>query len=249
MPKKRTWILSALLLLAVSQSAWCLALSDLETQIRRNIRDTATSSSLQRYSDTVLDAYINEVQRDVVNLTTPLSNRASFTLTARTTYYSCPTDMIVPLAVYYTNQQQQVYELQEKLETSYRQNNPTYEHQIGPPTIYFIRGSTSTNVTQAQIAFIPVANNTSTGTVTMDYYNIAADLSADSDIPFDGLRVLYPYHDVIVYGVTAKIKLREGDTNGASSYFEMYKDMVNRMGSKLGEAPNYHPSIIAGPSR
>lgn len=236
---------SFIFVLGLSSQAHCLTLSNIRNQIRRHIRDTATDSSLRQYSDTTLNAQINEVQREVVNITWPLNKRTSFTLVSGTTYYSCPTDMIVPKAVYYTGPTGQTYELQEALEQSYRKSNPDYERQRGPPAVYFIRTSTFSN-TQQEISFSPVPTTTSTGTVKMDYFNSATDLSSDTDVPFNGLYVLYQYHDSLVYDSVAKIKLIEGDVTAAQSYFQLFQNMVNQMLSKLGSAPNYTPGVIAG---
>lgn len=229
-----------------SVSVHALNLASIETAIRRNVRDTATDTSLQRYSDSVLDDFINEYQREVVNLTYPLYGTTTYTLSAGTTYYNLPTDYLAVKSVYYFKGST-VYELKANSEQSYRKNNPNYEAQRGPPSDYFVRNTVKTS-TETQIAFIPV-QTTSTGTVNVEYYYSAPDLSSDTDIPFDGQGDMAPFHDILVYGVSTKIKTIEAMTSEAQVYQQLYSDKLNIMMNRFRSNPNYSPSIIAGPSK
>ena len=78
---------------------YCLTLSQIRTEIRRNLRDNV--SARQRYTDDTLLDYINQAQRDIVNETWLSMRTTSYVLTANTTYYDLPTDMIVISQVYF----------------------------------------------------------------------------------------------------------------------------------------------------
>jgi hypothetical protein len=61
-------------------NADALTLAQLRTQIRRDVGDTPSTQDLRRYGNTALNAYVNEAQRTVVNLTWPMEDRQNFSL-------------------------------------------------------------------------------------------------------------------------------------------------------------------------
>ena len=233
-------------LLSAGQS-FALTLSDIETQIRRNVRDTAASGN--RYSDAILDDWINEAQREIVNMTWSVSASTNIALVAGTTYYSIPDDFITPYLVLFTETGEDTIQMKERLEGSLYDDNPSFENtSSGSPTEYFLRQSLSGG-NNLQIGFIQVPTSSSTGTVRVDYFAYADDLSSDSDVPFGGLLHLKPYHYSLVNHVTAKIKALEGKTNEADFYRQEFEKGISIMDQRLKEAPNYRPGVRAATGR
>jgi hypothetical protein len=242
-------LIGALFCLAwAPRPAAALTLADVLTQARRYLRDTASDTTLQRYSDTYLTDLANAGQRAVVSETWPLNASTTLTLSVGTTYYSLPTDMLGIREVTYQNGTTLVRRnLTETSERSIMQSNSDYERQSGEPTQYFTRPSTA-SATTLEMAILPVPRtSSSTGTVRVDYYNQATNLSTatTSGVPFDGDRMLYPYHEAIVYYVIWRVKLLEGDTAGAAGYQQLYESAVTVMGGRLGDRPNYTPGFKA----
>ncbi len=246
---KRLKVLSVCIVLCMGfvSHSQALTRSDLRTQIRQQVKDT--SSSRQRYSDTILNNYINEVQRDFVNRTWSIERSTGFDLAVNTTYYDLPINMIAIKFLYFTNQSGQVTMLDESMERSLRQSNPDWESEGGnAPTDYLVRTST-TGSAEIEIGIFPIPTVvSSTGTINMTYFSQVANLSSDNSIPFEGYNVLVPYHDSIIYGVAAKIMLIENNTNMANSMLSIYNDLIGISSNRLGRAPNYVPSFSAGPS-
>lgn len=241
-----------LFLLGASSHSYALIRSDVQTAVRRNVRDTATDTSLQRYSEAVLVDYIEEVEREVVNLTRPLHATTTYNLIAQTTYYNLPADF---LGVRYASYKKgnSTYELKAQSEISYRKNNPDYERQAGPPSDYFVRTneksqSVATSPIPSRIAFIPV-QPTSTGTVSVDYYYSAPDFTSETEVLFNGQSDIVPFHDIVIYGVTFKILLIEGKLQEAAAYQQLYNDKLSIMMRRFQSNPDYAPSIIAGPTK
>ena len=244
---KRTSIPLVGLFLLMAGTAHGLTLSDIETQIRRNLRDTSTDTSLQRYSDAVIDSLINEAQRDVVNQTWCLDASTGVVLTVNTTFYYLPTDLIAVKSARFTDSSNNTYVLEEKNERSFRQNNPDWQKQTGKPVNYFVRDATDT-ATAYQVAYYPIPGAvSSTGTVNIEYYSQATDLDDDTDVPFDGKRFMYPYHEVLVFYPTYRLKMTEGQTNDATLYFQVYKTGIDAIMSKLNSKPNWSPSFGVAP--
>ena len=227
--------------------ASALTLSDIETAVRRNIRDTSSTAAQQRYTDTVLDAIINEGQREVVNFTWCVQTSTSRVLSSQTTYYSLPTDLISIEMVTFRDSTNQTIELDEYSEAkAYSEEGDFERSSSGAPDHYFVRYSTSGG-NALEIAYLPVPTTSSTGTVRVLYNVQATDLSSDSDVPFDGLNHLYQYHVTLVYYATYRIKLMEGMADEAALYIKLYEAAIATMKDRLGRAPNYSPNVKAAP--
>src|SRR3990167_7268653 len=227
--------------------AQAMSLSDIRTQIRRNVRDTSTDSTLQRYSNAVLLSYINEAQKEINALTWVVQQTTSPTLTANTTYYTMPDAFLAAKQVTWRKKTTGVVtEIKEISERVLRQSNPDYERQAaGSPVNYFIRMPTDGS-NNLQLGIVPAPNSSSTGTLRVDYVAQPADLSSDSDTPFDGYLSLAPYHGALVYQVSAKLKMIEGKPEEAMKYDALYAMWLQLMGEKTGTRPNYNPGAIGG---
>jgi len=244
-------IIKKAILLAVSfflmglANSWSLSLSDIRTQVRRNVRDA--DSSRQRYTDAFLLDLINEAQREIVNATWLIEKSSSYVLSPLTTYYLLPTDLLVINHVEFKTTQGSIQPLEEKTLKGLESNNPDWRKSNGQPLEYWVDQATTS--AQQTISYIPIPTNTSTGTVFVRYFYQAPDLSADSDIPFDSKRAFYTYHMAMVYQVTYRIKLIERKVDESVAYLNMYTNYMNLMQSKLGQIPNYTPSAGAAGGR
>lgn len=245
--------LSALILAAALAAfpvcVHALALSDIRTQIRRTVDDNPTDTSFRRYSDTFLLSLINEGQKEVVNLTWLAEKPTSYALTSQTSYYNLPTDFLAVTQVYYFERNKQLIELSELSQKALYDQFPTWEAQGGTPVNYWVSNATnpaSTSPMPKRISYFPVITRQSTGTVTVWYLHQVADLSGDSDTPFDGRQDLIPYHNAIVYYVVMRIKLIEGKDSQATVYQTLYTNSVNVMNDRIGRRPNYTPSMGVG---
>ena len=244
MMKKRFLLLAFLLFIPWTIKAQTL--SQIRTEVRRNIRDTASDSSRYKFSDSLLTDLANNAQREIVNATWLCDKTSTYVLLGRTTYYDLPNDLIAIFQVEFKNSGGQTIELNETSLKQLYDKNPDWTRQTGTPVEYVVRQPTSTATTALSISYIPIPTNTSTGTVTIRYYNQVADLSADADIPYDGRRHLYPYHYAIVDHVTARIKLIEGRSDEATLYIQLFQNDISVLRDRIGRAPNYNPSFGVG---
>jgi hypothetical protein len=220
-------------LLAVSvlflgvQSSLALTLSEVRTEIRRNVRDTASSSSLRRYSDTRLNALINEAQRSVVNETWPLSEVNTQSVILGTTYYPLASDAIKTWRV--TLDSVALPELAfHQLDAD--NAGSSWLSSTGTPTGFFYDRSTST-----VIGLAPLPSGT--GSLKVYTYNRADDLSDDADVPYDGDVRLYPYHDLLVYHVSFRLLLEQNRITEADHYRALYDAGVELMNTNVGHKP------------
>ena len=233
------------LVLLLAPCARAMQLSDIRTRVREALRVTQDPTP-QRYSDAMLNSYINIVQQEVNHDTWAVEASSSITLAASTTYYSLPTLYSGMKRAVFTDANGQTIQLQEYSEKSVIDNTPNYENdQIGSPTRYFTRQSKSGG-TAVQISFLPIPTTVTTEKVRIDYLVQPNTLVNDTDIPFNGLLTLTPFHEVIVYGVVVHLQLIEDELDAANAYEQLYTQEEQAMRGGASNMPNFKPSASAG---
>lgn len=226
---------------------YSLTLGDIEDQVRRIIRDPDDGTIAPAYSDSIITGIVNEGQRDVFNRTNLTENSTSYTLTAGTSYYNLPTDYVRPTLITFRDAQGITIKLDGSSRERIYQKQATWERDsTGPPSEYWTRISTGGG-TAMQISYVPVPTNASTGTVTLFYDSQPTDLSSASDIPFNGLRHLYPHHQVLIFYTAYRIKAIKGLTGEAELYRGLYDMELNSIKESLGQAPDVRNNVKAAP--
>lgn len=242
-------LLSFLFFLAVAPQAFALTRLEIRNQVRRNINDVPGVAAQFRHGNETLNELIDDVQREVNAMTWAVEASSSITLVAGTTYYTMPTNMIVPMRVQFSDARGVRTTLNEDSEHSITENTPDFErNSVGIPTRYFMRQSKAGG-TELQMGILPIPNAQSTGTLRIDYAVQLNDMDEDSDIPFNGLSHLEPYHYTIIWGVSLRIKAMEGDAGGVQNFSGLYDRSLKIMRDNLGKMPNFLPSASPGGSR
>jgi hypothetical protein len=211
-----------------------VTLSDIQTAVRRNVRDTATSSTLQRYSDSLITTVVNEGQRDVVSNTWILSKSTSITLSAQTTYYTLPTDLIAiqRVTLGYGNLPEVTLQ-QEDADNA----NGTWETTGGTP-VYFFQDRAQSN----KIGVAPYPTASSPGTLRIIYYCLPTDLSSSSDVPFNSETRFAVYQDLLTWYATYRLLYIEGLWDKAKVFKDLYDTRIQTLfedyGAKATRVPN-----------
>lgn len=227
MRRKLTPLITGLLLLLGANCSLALTLSDVRSQVRRNVRDTASSSTLRRYSDATLLVYINEAQRAVINDTWALSSSSSTTLVAGSTYYDIPTNTIKVWRVTVDGANLPELDLRQLDADS---ADAAWNTGGTPASFFYDR----TNQSKIGLQPFPI---TAGSTLKVFFYNMAADLAVDADVPFDTNLRLYSYHDLLIYYVSFRILVSEHRLDEAAIYQQVYDSQVELMNSNVGHKP------------
>jgi hypothetical protein len=236
---------SLIYIVFLSYGCHAATLSELRTSIRRNVRDTSTSASFQRYSDADLTSLLNEAQREVTNAVWMLQTETSYVSVASTMFTNLPSDLLAIIKVGYLRTGATTrMDLPEKTLPGLTAMNPNWESQTGTPTNYYVRQRTDNTLKQIGLYPAPVA--ASTGTVYITYAVMPGDLSGASDVPFNGASWLVPYHKALSDYVSGRLKQIEGKNDEATGYFQLAGAEINRMRERLGELPNYTPGMVTG---
>ena len=225
-----------LALFSLAQAGHALTLADIRTAIRRNIRDTASSATLQRYSDSVLTSLVNEGQRDVVNNTWAISSVQTIPLVAGVGSYSLAANEIGIWRV--TREGGSLPEVDFSQMDADR-NNASWATNTSTGPLYFYRDFSSPGT----IKLFPIASSGFTGTLLVYYYASATDLASDSDVPFNGITQLLQYNDLLIFYASDRILAIESMLDRAAFYRQRYSDGLNRMNENLGMKPQKIPSV------
>ncbi len=234
----RCIILSGLLAV-ISSPAGALTISDLVTRSRLYLRDTATDTSRQRFSNATLIEFFNEAQEEIVDQTWCLQDRVYYDLTASTQEYTVPTDFIKPLGVWISSQAIAEMTIRGELD----EGNKNWSLNTSTPTAYYIRRSSSVVV----IGFYLTPSTTTTGQVRMDYLKSPATLSSTLDTPLgSGVYDLKPYHRLLALYAAYRGWMINGRPDLAAPYYQQYAAGVVKMKENLGTMPNYRPGMVGG---
>src|SRR3990167_3837539 len=212
--------------------SYCLTLSGIRTLTRTLVNDSGTSR--RRFSDSQLNTWINEAQRQVSARTYCIEISTSFELVSGTTYYATRSDFLSVRRLTY-----KYFELPETTPAALDGRATIWETSKGGPINYFVRFSS-----RNMIGFVPFPNAvTDTGTIRMDFYAYASDLSAGTDTPFNAINELTVYHESLAFyaaGIAAAI---DGRTDIAGLYFQRYETTIKLMEERCRARPNYTPGL------
>jgi hypothetical protein len=228
MKRRAVLLLAGVLVSCGVSSSLALTLSEARSAIRRNVRDTASSTSLRRYSDAVLLAYVNEAQRVIINATWASSDSSTQAAVSGTGTYAYPSEAIHVWRVTYAGAN--LPELDFRWKDVDTQNN-AWETTTGTPEA-FVRDRSEPGT--IRLSPVPSASGSE---VKLFYFQRVPDLASDTDVPFDSDDRLYPYHDLIVYHVSARIFMSENRTAEAAIYGGLFDEGVEEMNVNVGNKP------------
>ena len=229
-------LFSIVLWFGLSLPAHSLTLSELRTNTRLLISDSGTALSRLRFTDSQIDIFLNECQRESVAISWPLQQSVSLELVASTTYYSLPNTFLAIKRVTWRGRV-----LTERSPTNLDQTKE-WESIGGTPQNYFVNFASRT-----KIGIYPApADSSSTGTIKVDYYSQANDLSASGDVPYDGIREFYPLHHILTYCAGARLAAIDGQSGIAALYLQIYNQNLARLANTAMARPSNSPSVTPG---
>lgn len=215
-----------------------LTLSEIKTEIRLRIKDT--DSARRRYSDAQLLNFINQAQRDIINVSWMIKKSTTIVTAVDFRTYQLPSDFIDFYRV--THDHSNIPETSEQ-ELDSQFNFGTWHNTEGKPNRYY-QDFVSIQDNASYITVYPFPGNTSsTGTLRITYYSQGTDLSADADVPFDSRFIFYPYHDLLIFDPCYKIFLIEGEIDKASEYRSYYEARLRLLLEKVDLRPNFLPGF------
>lgn len=203
--------------------SFSLTLSNLLTQTRVFLRDTATTASRQRFSDSQLTDFLNDGQKEFNAKIWAVISATPIVLTAGTTEYSLPTDNISVLRVTFKHTP-----LVERTFSFFDESNTDWISSSGTPHSYYVRVDSSivAGVARESIGFIPIS--TFSTTCHVYFLDQPTDLSASGDVPFGSdNRRLYPFHHGLAFYGAYRGFLTMGLLQEAIIYLKEYENIIS----------------------
>lgn len=224
-------------------SASCSTLFSAETLSQlitdaRTLAQDASSPTRQRFSNTQITEWLNVGQREVMANTNCLMGSMVFQLQIGTTYYSLPSNFLSMRRVTLG-----YLAMTELSPAALDGRSRGWEQASGRPTYYFVNFSS-----RGLVGFAPWPQlATDTDTVKIEYNIQANDLSASSDVPFNGVNELQQYDHALAYYAASMMTAIDGMNQQSAMYMTLFSNMVVTMKARAQERPNYLPSTAASP--
>lgn len=237
---------SALVLwLALPTQGRALTLSQLETQTRILLRDSATDVAYQRFSQATIDSFLNEAQRQMQNDSWLYQGAFSMDLTSGTIEYSLPADYIATVRVTIASMsitQVSFQGLDGQNGGSYGNGSPGYNWTVllSTPTEYFIDSFVSGGASKIGFYANP-KYTTSRGAVFVQYVRQVPLLVNAADVPFNGNSELLPYHDALADFAASRCWMLMGRPDLATPMMGMYTARAAQARVNLNKQPNWQP--------
>lgn len=226
---------SALVLgLALPSLGRALTLSQLETQTRTLLRDTASDTNFQRFSTSQIDAFLNEAQRQLQNDAWLYQGAFTMGLTSGTIEYALPTDYIATVRVTISSAAITQVSFQ-----GLDQNSTNWTVATSTPTSYFIDSFVSGGA--SNIGFYPNPKFTSTNSVFVQYVRQTPTLVNPTDVPFNGNSEILPYHDGLADFAAARGWQLLGRPDLSTWLMTMYSSRAAQARANLNKQPNWQP--------
>ena len=226
---------SALVLgLALPSLGRALTLSQLETQTRTLLRDTASDTNFQRFSTSQIDTFLNEAQRQMQNDAWLYQGAFSMGLTSGTIEYPLPADYISTIRVTISSAAITQVSFQ-----GLDQNSTNWTVATATPTEYFIDSFVSGGA--SMIGFYPNPKFTAANSVFVQYVRQVPTLVNPTDVPFAGNSELLPYHDALADFAAARAWQLLGRPDLSTWLMTMYSSRASQARANLNKQPNWLP--------
>lgn len=233
-------LLAVLFAAGLSSFSEAMTVSDILSRARFYLKDQSTSASRQQFTDATLMTYVSDGQREANTFDWLLVQRTSFTLTANTTEYTLPADFVATTRVIYRKGNTNTYLKLDQ--TSFNQldadSTGWMGTSAGTPQKYYVYLTTS-----PVIGILPAPTAVSTGTVQVDYVANTIDVTATTDTPFNGFRILAPYHPYLVYYVVCRAYMTLEETEMAGPFCDQWNQGIVVMKSGILKQPDFNPSF------
>ncbi len=220
-----------LVVLALCGCAFANSLSEIRSDCRYLVKDYGASR--RRFSDTILNGFVNDGQNSVVQEALPIRKPFQFELVAGTTYYDLPSDFLAVTRLtrdYLVIKQESLASLDKRME---------WQQVGGLPTSYYVSFASRTKV-----GFYPFPDTTSsTGTIRLEYAASIQAMDDDTDAPFSGIAELQPYANILSEFCAFKCSVIDGELDMAAVYSKAYEDGKKTLMNTSMMMPNYNPSI------
>jgi hypothetical protein len=218
----------------IASNLYADTMGGIRSSIRYKIQDSTATSNNPIFTDVELNKRINTVQRDIAKFTLCMYDNQYSTPITGVREYARPSNCITIDRVSFlqTSSTTSYKKLELKTMGGMDRDLIGWEsYTPGRPLYYYKRGNV--------IGFDrPIASTYCyANAIKIDYYKYPADMTSDSDTPFDNTDYLQTYSDIIVLGVSARCLQDKMRTTESTAIQTEYIGLINAMQDIM----NYNP--------
>jgi hypothetical protein len=243
-------LLIALCILWAGSSAQAVLLtSDLIARARTLVKDSASQSNRQQFSDAQYLAWASDGQREAnaQNWLLQTSFQLNLVPTPPSLFeFNMPTDFLFPIRVWYQQPGQPFTKLPATSLDDLDARTPGWTQVQGVPISYFV--DMGQNVppgvnTPIAMGFYPSPITSSTGPVIIYYVQSTVDLTVanESAMPFNGRYFLQPYVSALPYYMAYRAYSTLEETDIAKDYLNYWVNFLLIMRQGLNRQPDFNP--------
>ena len=205
-------------------------------EIRRLIKDTSTDTALQRWSDAILQSRENYIQEEMMAAAEALEARATDTdIVSGTSEYSLPSTILSIKQVLLMDSASKYDPLKSISEQELNRLDPSWRDVTGTPTHYYL--------SRGKIGLYPKPDYSRTSGLRLDGILKAADMSSDTDVPFNSDYRFYFAHLGLCYGVARLCFMDDGKWTDATAMNVLYMDSIKGM-KRVATSENFDMRVI-----
>ncbi len=198
----------------------------------------ASSSSRQHLSDSQLTTFLNQAQRESLAGSHCLQQTTVFPLVVGTTYYPLPSNYTVIERLTIGSKS-----IPQMTPAALDSQSLGWEYASGYPNRYFINFSS-----RGLVGFAPFPQGASDlDTIKVDYDVKANDLSAPTDVPFNGVGELEDYQHGLAYWTASTVEQINQQPARAGYYMALFQAVATQMRVKCRDLTNYKPGASGTP--
>ncbi len=224
-----------LLLLGFVSSPKAETAAQIIATARVYLGDQSNSPTRQQFTDATLLSFLNDGQRESNSINWLLNSTYTFTLVAGTTFYTLPADFMATQRVVFKNRKMD--------QTSFNQLDADQPGWIGvstgTPNLYYLNYFT----TPVTIGFFPVPNTTNALPVQIYYVQQPVELTATTQIPWNGWNLLTPYHSGLAYYIAERGYMAQEDMDAVAAYQTEWFLFLQTMRQGLFKQPDFNPGV------
>lgn len=217
-----------------------LAASDLISRVRTLVKDSATNSNRQQFSDTQYLQWASDGQREANAQNWLIQSSFTFTLVGGATEYVMPADFLFANRVWYQQPNNQpLMKLPASSMNDLDARTPGWINVSGIPISYYIDMSTGS----VYMGFYPAPTTASTGPVIVYYVQNTQDMFSTNEtaIPFNQWNALQPYVSALPYYMAYRAYLTLEETELAKEYLSYWVNFMLIMRQGINRQPDFNP--------
>ncbi len=221
------------LIFFLTTQGYSLTRVEIRNEIRKILNDTPYTNQQQRWSNSLINQRINLAQDDICSKTRCLRNTFTITTTTGVREYDLPDNLLIIERVAYliTGTTDAWKKLEFSTLRTLDGESSEWENQgDGLPTKYCERGK------HIVLKPTPSGTHAKTDALYIDGYALGDSLTSDTSVPFNNIKFLYPYHELIIYYVVSLCYLDEG--RDATFFQTKYMMGIKQLQDDLVDRPD-----------